>query len=182
MLSAIRLAVRQFRQHPTFALVTVLVLGLGTGAATTVFTVVDSVVLRPLPYAEPGSAGHAVGHQYREGARARSDLAGELHGLPRAAGVHGRGRRGGGRASTSIEPGRGSDARQHHRSRRQPVRRARREAAGRRRLPGRRADVRHQRADLRDQRSAVAHPLQRRSVDHRQGDCRSTTRRTSSSA
>jgi putative ABC transport system permease protein len=53
VLSAIRLAFRQFLQHPTFALVTVLVLGLGTGAATTVFTVVDSVVLRPLPYAEP---------------------------------------------------------------------------------------------------------------------------------
>ncbi|MDH4066150.1 MAG: ABC transporter permease, partial [Acidobacteriota bacterium] len=43
-------AVRQLRQQPTFALVTILVLGLGTGAATTVFTVVDSVVLRPLPY------------------------------------------------------------------------------------------------------------------------------------
>ena len=53
VLSAIRLAIRQFRQHPTFALVTVLVLGLGTGAATTVFTMVDSVVLRPLPYADP---------------------------------------------------------------------------------------------------------------------------------
>src|SRR6185436_299781 len=53
VLSALRLAVRQFRQHPTFALITVLVLGLGTGAATTVFTVVDSVVLRPLPYAAP---------------------------------------------------------------------------------------------------------------------------------
>ncbi len=52
MLNAIRLAVRQFRQHPGFAIVTVLVLGLGTGAATTVFTVVDSVVLRPLPYAQ----------------------------------------------------------------------------------------------------------------------------------
>jgi len=53
VVSAIRLALRQFRQHPTFALITVLVLGLGTGAATTVFTVVDSVVLRPLPYAGP---------------------------------------------------------------------------------------------------------------------------------
>ena len=53
MVSALRLAIRQFRQHPSFALVTVLVLGLGTGAATTVFTVVDSVVLRPLPYAQP---------------------------------------------------------------------------------------------------------------------------------
>src|SRR5262245_44048162 len=49
----VRLALRQFRTHPTFALVTVLVLGLGTGAATTVFTIVDSVVLRPLPYARP---------------------------------------------------------------------------------------------------------------------------------
>jgi predicted permease len=53
MMSAVRAALRQFRQHPTFALVTVLVLGLGTGAATTVFTIVDSVVLRPLPYANP---------------------------------------------------------------------------------------------------------------------------------
>lgn len=53
VVSALRLALRQFRHHPSFALITVLVLGLGTGAATTVFTVVDSVVLRPLPYAEP---------------------------------------------------------------------------------------------------------------------------------
>jgi predicted permease len=53
VLSSIRLAIRQFRQHPSFALVTVLVLGLGVGAATTVFTVVDSVILRPLPYAGP---------------------------------------------------------------------------------------------------------------------------------
>lgn len=53
VLSAIRLALRQFQQHPSFAIVTVLVLGLGVGAATTVFTVVDSVVLRPLPYAAP---------------------------------------------------------------------------------------------------------------------------------
>jgi putative ABC transport system permease protein len=53
MSSALRLALRQFRMHRAFALVTVLVLGLGTGAATTVFTIVDSVVLRPLPYAAP---------------------------------------------------------------------------------------------------------------------------------
>ena len=51
--SAIRMALRQFRQQPTFALVVVLVLGLGTGAATTVFTAVDAVVLRPLPFAAP---------------------------------------------------------------------------------------------------------------------------------
>jgi predicted permease len=53
VLGAIRVAFRQFQQHPTFAFVVILVLGLGTGAATTVFTAVDAVVLRPLPFAAP---------------------------------------------------------------------------------------------------------------------------------
>lgn len=53
MFYALRMAFRQFRQHPSFALITVLVLGLGTGAAATVYTIVDSVVLRPLPYRAP---------------------------------------------------------------------------------------------------------------------------------
>jgi putative ABC transport system permease protein len=53
VISALRTAVRQFRHHPGFAGITVLVLGIGTAAATTVFTVVDSVVLRPLPYRAP---------------------------------------------------------------------------------------------------------------------------------
>lgn len=51
--ASLRMAVRHFRQHPLFALVTMLVLGLGTGAAATVFSIVDTVVLRPLPYARP---------------------------------------------------------------------------------------------------------------------------------
>ena len=50
---ALRMALRQFRLHPAFALIVVLVLGLGTGAATVVYTIVDTVLLRPLPYAEP---------------------------------------------------------------------------------------------------------------------------------
>src|SRR5687767_13128266 len=50
---AIRLAVRQLRLRPGFATITILVLALGIGASTTVFTVVDSVLLRPLPYADP---------------------------------------------------------------------------------------------------------------------------------
>lgn len=54
MAQALRYALRQFGQRPTFALVTVLVLGLGTGAAATVFSVVDAVVLRPLPFTDPG--------------------------------------------------------------------------------------------------------------------------------
>ena len=53
VMGALRVAVRQFKQHPTFALIVVLVLGVGTGAATTVFTAVDAVVLQPLPFREP---------------------------------------------------------------------------------------------------------------------------------
>jgi predicted permease len=53
IIDALRTAVRQLYQRPGFAVVVVLVLGLGTAAATTVFTAVDSVVLRPLPYSRP---------------------------------------------------------------------------------------------------------------------------------
>src|SRR4051812_35159083 len=38
---ALRMVFRQFRHHPAFALATILVLGLGTGAAAAVYTVVD---------------------------------------------------------------------------------------------------------------------------------------------
>ena len=50
---ALRMALRQFRLQPAFAVIVILVLGLGTGAATAVYTIVDSVVLRPLPYRAP---------------------------------------------------------------------------------------------------------------------------------
>ena len=53
MIYSLRMALRQLRLQPAFASVTILVLGLGTGAATVVYTIVDSVVLRPLPYRAP---------------------------------------------------------------------------------------------------------------------------------
>jgi len=44
-------ALRQFRRSPGFTLVVTLTLSLGIGATTAIYTVLDSVVLRPLPYA-----------------------------------------------------------------------------------------------------------------------------------
>ena len=49
----VRFALRTFRRQPAFAVIAVVTLALGIGANTAVFSVLNSVVLSPLPYAEP---------------------------------------------------------------------------------------------------------------------------------
>lgn len=48
-------ALRALSRRPLFAAVTILTLGLGIGAATAMFSVVDGVLLKQLPYDEPSS-------------------------------------------------------------------------------------------------------------------------------
>ncbi len=53
LLQDARYALRTFHQKPGFAIITLMILGLGIGATTAMFAVVHSVLLRPLPFPEP---------------------------------------------------------------------------------------------------------------------------------
>lgn len=54
VLDDLRHAARRLSRKPGFAAVAILTLGLGIGATTTIFSVIDGVLLKPLPYPNSG--------------------------------------------------------------------------------------------------------------------------------
>jgi putative ABC transport system permease protein len=53
VLQDVRYALRGFRRNPLFTISVLVTLALGSGATTAVFSVVDRILFRPLPYADP---------------------------------------------------------------------------------------------------------------------------------
>src|SRR6516225_11510667 len=51
----IRIALRQFRKTPGFALTVILTIALGIGANTAIFTLVHAVLIKSLPVVDPGT-------------------------------------------------------------------------------------------------------------------------------
>jgi hypothetical protein len=68
LLQDLRITLRNLRQRPGFALLTVLTLPVGGGATTAVFTLISGVLLKPLAYQYPDSliTAHVQTEKYRD--------------------------------------------------------------------------------------------------------------------
>jgi len=63
----LRFAVRLARRTPVLTATTLLALGIGIGASSTIFAVVNGVLLKPLPYSEPDRLVMVWNHSPRDG-------------------------------------------------------------------------------------------------------------------
>ena len=78
ILADLRLAIRGLRRSPLFSLVAILSLALGIGANTAIFTLIDQMLLRKLPVAEP----ERLVMLYQQGSHNGSNMGTRMHSYP----------------------------------------------------------------------------------------------------
>jgi putative ABC transport system permease protein len=79
LLLDLRFALRSLVRHPGFALTAIVTLALGIGATTAIFSVVDAVILRPLPFERADRIVAIRNHWIKTGLRANSVSAPDFH-------------------------------------------------------------------------------------------------------
>src|SRR5215211_3679307 len=67
LIKDLRYGIRSFLKRPGFLVIAVATLALGIGATTAMFTIVDSVLLRPLQFPEPERIVLVLGINPRQG-------------------------------------------------------------------------------------------------------------------
>ncbi len=87
MIHDLRYALRALRRMPAFAIFAAVTLALGVGASTVTFTIVDAILLKPLPFADPqrlatiqldpgARVSERYAYEWRSQSQAIADLAG----------------------------------------------------------------------------------------------------------
>jgi len=78
MITDLKYALRMLIKAPVFAVIAILTLALGIGANSAIFSVIDTVLLRPLPFKNPDEIVHVWGRYANDSGRVR----GNVHSFP----------------------------------------------------------------------------------------------------